>query len=371
MEEAEQIRAEEPRLSLEIWESKTYDRFLREHHLVRFDGALVFGNYFHVVHGNQTWPSLDSLGIPWINTSNRFDLPHVPKVAQDDLAIGRMAGKFLASLSPAAFAYVGFPEDFLFSEERRLGFIQGAGISPEVLLEAPRQRGLNHREPESELTERLNIWIASLPRRTAVFTANDEKGAHLLSLLKSFPRRVPEDITVIGADDEPAFTKRTNLSLSSIHPAGAAVGRRALRCLLTWIQAGERPPSVTPVDGAILLERRSTDHAAVDDPAIYRLLRQLRDHPEEAITAEAMARVARLSERSLLRRFRIATGTTPNQYLKTLRINRARRLLAESTLPVTRVAESAGFHDHKWFHRAFVASTGMSPRAYRQRILCG
>ncbi|MCC5841197.1 MAG: substrate-binding domain-containing protein [Opitutales bacterium] len=231
LEEAERLRGENPQLSLEVWESKTYDRFLREHRLVKFDGALAFGNYWHVVFGGKGWPPLSTLGIPWINTSNRFYHPDVPKVVQDDIAIGRLAGRFLARKQPQAFAFLGFPDEFFFSEERRLGFIQRAGIAPEQLLDAPRVRGESLHHPGSAQDALMQDWIASLPRNTAIFAANDEKGANLLSRLSAFPRRVPADLTLIGADDDPAFTKRTNLALSSIHIGGAAVGRRALRTL--------------------------------------------------------------------------------------------------------------------------------------------
>ncbi|MCC5841198.1 MAG: helix-turn-helix transcriptional regulator [Opitutales bacterium] len=123
------------------------------------------------------------------------------------------------------------------------------------------------------------------------------------------------------------------------------------------------------MNSAVIVERRSTDQAAVEDPAIDRLLRQLRLQPQAEYSMEEWSRLARLSERSLQRRFRLATGSTPQQYIKILRIDQARRLLAESSLPITQVAELAGFGDSKWFHRAFQAATGLSPRAYRQRIL--
>lgn len=365
--EADRLRAEFPAARIEVWSFSSYSRLLRDAGGVRFDGAVIYGNYFEVVHGSAKdgWPPMDSLGIPWINTSNRFAFPGAPKVTQDDAAIGREAGRFLREKAPSCFGFVGFPEDFVYSRERRDGFLEGAGIAAGDLLEEPGFYLYGAREYPGETMERLERWLASLPDRSAVFCANDEKAAGSLALLESAGRRVPQDIVLLGVDDDPLFTRRHGVSLSSIDPGAAVLGARAARLLFRWLRERVRPPDVTRLRAHRIVERLSTDQTAVDDTRILRLLRHMRSYPERNLSLEEMARTAGLHPRTLARRFRRATGTSPTQYLLTLRVDRARRLLVESDLPVAGIAELCGFNDLKWFYRAFARQTGSSPSRYR------
>jgi AraC family transcriptional regulator, transcriptional activator FtrA len=101
--------------------------------------------------------------------------------------------------------------------------------------------------------------------------------------------------------------------------------------------------------------------------AIRALLEWLQEHLDEPLTVDDLARLAAMSPRTLARRFRDATGTTPVRWLTHQRIARAQELLASTTLPVEAIARRTGMGTAANLRQHFRAATGMSPAAYRRR----
>jgi AraC family transcriptional regulator, transcriptional activator FtrA len=97
------------------------------------------------------------------------------------------------------------------------------------------------------------------------------------------------------------------------------------------------------------------------------VLRWLEDHLDEPVSVEELARMAAMSPRTLARRFRELTGTTPLRWLTHLRLQRAQELLTTTDLPVDVVADRAGFGTAANLRQHLRATTGSSPAAYRAR----
>lgn len=104
------------------------------------------------------------------------------------------------------------------------------------------------------------------------------------------------------------------------------------------------------------------------DSIILALQDWLDDHFRESLSLPALAARAGLSERSLLRRFRQATGDTPNTYLQLLRVESARRQLESSGRSIDAITREIGYEDISSFSRLFRKHTGLSPGAYRARF---
>jgi len=101
-----------------------------------------------------------------------------------------------------------------------------------------------------------------------------------------------------------------------------------------------------------------------------RLLRRIDDfidaHLAEDLTTERLCAEFHLSRSSLFRLFADHLGDTPAATVRSRRIERARRLLRETTLDLARVAAECGFDDYDYFRRVFREETGLTPRAYRE-----
>lgn len=103
-----------------------------------------------------------------------------------------------------------------------------------------------------------------------------------------------------------------------------------------------------------------------DGERIKGMLRYIQDHLAEELTVEEIARAGMVSKSECLRCFKTMISGAPMQYVKELRLQRAARLLRESTYPVSRVAELCGFQDLSYFAKSFRLWKGCTPREYRE-----
>jgi len=124
--------------------------------------------------------------------------------------------------------------------------------------------------------------------------------------------------------------------------------------------------------------RRAQSHYQRFEPAmahgdanILAVQRWLEGQIGDAVSVGQMAARASCSPRSLLRRFKVATGFSPMQYVQRLRIERARGELERGRLPVSEIGYRLGYQDSSAFIRVFRQITGLSPAAYRKRFYCG
>ena len=117
-----------------------------------------------------------------------------------------------------------------------------------------------------------------------------------------------------------------------------------------------------------IVARRSTDMLAVDDPAVAVALRFIRENARMPIEVVDVAEQANLSRRSLETKFTKMIGRSPALEIRRVRIEQAKRPLAETTDPITNVVFAAGFNSRQVFSNVFHRETGMTPTAYRRQF---
>ncbi|MDI9244808.1 helix-turn-helix domain-containing protein [Marinobacter sp. CHS3-4] len=104
------------------------------------------------------------------------------------------------------------------------------------------------------------------------------------------------------------------------------------------------------------------------DQAVLQLQEWLDQHYPEPISLHSLAALSGLTERSLIRRFKAATGDTPTSYLQILRIEAARQELEKSRASIETITQRVGYDDVSSFSRLFRKHTGLAPGAYRSRF---
>jgi transcriptional regulator GlxA family with amidase domain len=110
------------------------------------------------------------------------------------------------------------------------------------------------------------------------------------------------------------------------------------------------------------------EDAGHSDPLVVRSQRHMAKSLQQGFNLGALARALAVSERTLNRRFKLATGKAPLQYLQSLRVDVAKRLLAGGGLNVDAVGARVGYRDLSTFRRLFKRETGLSPREYQHRF---
>ena len=303
------------------------------------------------------------LSVPVVNISNGPVSSLVPLITQDDVAVGRLAAAHLRACGCRAFGFWGMA-GAAFSDQRLKGFsamLAEAGLVPTVGLARGNAAGW---------TQRLQAWLAKLPRPTGVFAADDMYALAVIRAARALGLRVPEDVAVLGAGNEDFWVDFERVPLSSIKLPARAIGHEAAALLDRLITRGVRTEkeAARRLPVTEIARRRSTDVIFCEDEAVGRALHYIRDRAHENPYVEDIARVAGVSRASLKVRFRKAVGRSVMAEILRTRIGRAQSLLAETDLPMSQVAERCGFPNSQRFSVRFRKQTQLTPSAYRARL---
>jgi LacI family transcriptional regulator len=215
----------------------------------------------------------------------------------------------------------------------------------------------------------LAAWLQALPKPVGVFAVNDQLGFWLLDAARRAGISVPEEVAVVGAENDKMLCETAWPPLSSVQLRGQAAGYMAARVLDDWIQ-GRRVPEpnerhyLPPGDVVV---RQSSDIVAVEDARIARALQYIRQHATEDPAVERVAREAAMSRSALERRMKSLTGRSPGEEIDRIRIATVARLLTETDLTLDTIAERAGFRHPQYMAEAFKRREGLTPGEFRKR----
>jgi LacI family transcriptional regulator len=204
-----------------------------------------------------------------------------------------------------------------------------------------------------------------------VLVCSDQRGAQFLEACRRARVAVPDEIAVIGVDNDEPLCEVCDPPLSSILASHARVGYEAaalLDDLLCGAPAPDRPVLIAPQQ---VIARRSTDTLAIDDPSIAAALRLIREHAHASLHVDVIAHEINLSRSVLQRRFRARLKRSVHQEILAARIHRARDLLINTNLPLVAVAERAGFKHQEYMGAVFKARLGTTPARLRRASALG
>lgn len=284
-----------------------------------------------------------------VNISRAYSPEGVQSVICDDVAIARMAAEYLMGKKLGHYAYFGT------GVERQ-----------EAFADAIRAGGGDYVGHAHSRLPRYDRWIANLPPSTGVLTYNDFRAADVVRQLQRAGRRVPDDIAVLGIDDDTLAGLLSPMPLSSVAPNWYGVGLRAAAVLEELLAGRMLPGPPQTVRPLRVVERASSDFPAVNDPIALAAARMIRTQACSGVTVAQIIDALPLSRRPLERRFAAAFGHTMQNAIHRRRIAEACRLLKESDLPIKAIARKCGFNDPKRFTRMFNTLMKCPPSDYRR-----
>jgi LacI family transcriptional regulator len=197
----------------------------------------------------------------------------------------------------------------------------------------------------------------------------DERGRELVELCVSSGIRVPDEIGVIGVDDDELLCDLAPVPLSSVANTAEQCGFEAVKRIVQLLENRKGSllkPNIV-VEPNCCVGRRSTDFINAEDPALARAIRFIREHAREPVGVEDVAQACGLSRRVIEKRFRKNLGISIYAEIRRVRVDLFARLLLESTRTVAEISEQLGFEGIEHVSRYFKAQTGMTPREYRLR----
>jgi LacI family transcriptional regulator len=293
-------------------------------------------------------------------------LSKLSEVSSDATQVARLAAEHLLEKRLRNFAYVGV-EGRAWSRRRGEAFaaqIRAAGYEPSVYQQPKRPR---ERVWEREL-ETLIKWLKTLPTPLGLFACNDDRGRQVLEACRFCGLNVPEDVAVLGVDNDAVFCELADPPLSSVALNAETAGYRAAQLLDSMMSGRVRKPQKVLVEALHVVTRRSTDLIAVDDDDVAAALQFIRREQGRSLSVDDVARAVAVSRRYLERRFRAAIGRTVLEEIQLVRLERAKRLLLETTHPISAVAEMSGFGSVAYFIQFFQERVGTTPRRFRVQM---
>jgi LacI family transcriptional regulator len=304
-----------------------------------------------------------AIGLTDEQMSPRSPLSKFSEISSDPVEVSRLAADHLLERQLLQFAYVG-RNDRGWSGRREKAFRSYLGERHFDVhtYKAPKLRKDRVWEKEQAFLAR---WLSALPRPIGVFACDDDRGREVLEACKLADLRVPEDVAVVGVDNDQVFCELADPPLSSVALNAETAGYRAAALLDAMMHGRERKRRQIVVEALGVVTRRSTDIVAVDDDEITNALRFIRRQHGCNISVDRVAAEVGLSRRSLEKRFREVTGRTILEAVQLTRLERAKRLLRETTYPISKVAELAGFGSAGYFIQFFQKQVGKTPRKYR------
>lgn len=289
----------------------------------------------------------------------------VPCVDSDDVETGRLAARHLLDHGHRNFAFCGF-DNRPWSQRRCKAFSQTIERAGGTLTIYQQTEDATSRAKEEPL---LQEWIQSLPKPIGLFCANDDRAASIMEICRLLEFNIPEDISIIGADDDEYICELQNPPLSSVQVASEQAGYQAAQLLDQIIQGkasmqGQRIPALA----VGITARQSTDVLMVQNEPVRKALSFIREHANQPIQVSDVVEAAGLSHRRLNDQFHAALGCSIVKQLTRSRIDTICQLLSNTNLRVQEIANTVGYGDDRHFSRYFKRATGLTPQAYRRKI---
>lgn len=313
---------------------------------------------------------LAGTGVPVVNISG-VELPGVkfPCVKTDERRIAELAVGHLQDQGIKRFAYCG---------ESRRGYARGrVEVFSDVVAAAGhecrvfwsnRPAGRNRwRDGSRDLVG----WIKRHPDPVGILAWNAISARRVAEACLVAGLRVPDEAAIISVDTDDLLGEVVRPSLSGVRLSMERIGYEAA-ALLAAMMAGKPPPrEPLLIEPQAVVARQSTDILAIDDPLLRDAIRFIRDHDSEPIGVPDVLRAVPIARRVLERRFKEVIGRSPAQEIRRVHIERAKKLLSETHLPIPKVAEASGFRYVEHMILVFRKKVGDTPLAYRKRVQAG
>lgn len=292
-------------------------------------------------------------------------LSKLSEIRANGEAVALMAAKHLMERGLRHFAFVGGFHKTNWVERRQKSFIEQlatAGFPCAVYPLPPASEQDWGREQK-----RLGRWLRTQPKPLGVMAALDARGRQVIEACMESGLRVPDEVAVIGVDNDELLCELCDPPLSSIALNSEKAGYEAAELLDRMMRGEKVPPRCISIEPTHVVARQSTEIAATEDPKIADALRFIRHEANRPLSVPDVAEHIGLSRRSLELRFRRALGHTVLTEIRRAQLERVRAFLIETDWTMAKIAEQCGFANGNYLGKIFRRECGETPQRFRLR----
>ncbi|MFA6172770.1 MAG: substrate-binding domain-containing protein [Kiritimatiellales bacterium] len=323
-----------------------------------FDGAVVTPP-LNVVMNQSRFPFV------LIQGDTPFQNLNVPTVEISHAALIEMAVRYLRLKGFKRIGLVSYPHsagvgwinrrEEVFLEQCRHRKIEASVFSP-----SPETEG-NYTQLHLEMKD----WLKGFQFPAAILAINDLRALDVQTCCWQNGLLIPEDIALMGIDNNPAVCPFMNPPLTSIELNYRSIGWHAAAVLDSLLTGGTTKPSILKFRDFTLLERASTDILVPKNELVEKALQYISDHCNKPIQAADVFSALKTSHTTLARHFKNETGATVHDSILQIRLSRAKELLADPDMRLKEIAGDCGFSNPQYFSTVFKKQEGVTPAQYR------
>ncbi len=307
-------------------------------------------------------------GVPTVDLNDQVRGLGLPQIHSDHAAIARLAAEHLLERGFRHFAYFGFPV-FEWSVRRQEAFtahVLAAGCQIHEGLPARRVSWSHQQASWEDEIEGVAQWIKKLPKPLGIMAGNDIRGIQMLDACRRAGVAVPEEVAVVGVDNEELVCLLAYPPLSSVIPDAFRVGYEAAELLSLMMDGGRVTEMLRSIPPVSVATRQSSDVTAIANPLLASAMQFIRESACDGISVDDVLDRLNVSRSMLQRLFRNELGQTILGAITAARMQRVKQLLGETDLSLTDIADRAGFAYVEYLSTSFRRQTGQSPSEFRR-----
>lgn len=339
-------------------------------------GASVSGidGFIWAIPDEQVARILVATGKPVVDNGSDGIYAGTLGVGSDHVACGEIAAEHFLSRRFAHFAFCGW-HGLRFSDLRGQAF-KTAIMRRGFVCSVYECRGLTMRRyvRDNIKTEQFDLpsdavplmkWLKGIPKPAAVFCANDLRAWQLQAVCSMADVRVPEEIAILGADNDTVACSLARVQLSSVDTDGEGLGWIAAESLDSILEGRRSRKDLTPITlhPKGVEARASTAVFPVEPPWLSEALIYIRNNVEKRLIASDVAAQVGMSYVSVEKAFRKNINTTIQKEIMASRLEVAQHVLATTQCSLKETAKLSGFGSTQYLCLCFQKAYGCSPLA--------
>ena len=289
-----------------------------------------------------------------------------PFVGMDNASIGRSVAEHFFERGYRQFAAYSLRTERFFIE-RVQNFVRSVESYGCRCFELPETLSDSAADWEKSQDTLIN-WLSLLPKPVGIFAANDQLGVRLLDACQRAGVAVPEEVAVVGAENEETLCSFATPALTSVRFDGQTVGYKAAE-LLERLMSGKSVKlreTLIPPKGIIV--RASSDELVINDRLVANAVRLIREDANKGLNVDNLCKRLNVSRSTLDRRMKSALNRSPKEEISRIRFREVERLLIETDLTMETIAELTGFTHSHYLQAAFKQIYGETPGGFRSRL---
>ncbi len=348
-----------------------WDVYLEEDFLPRLEHIEQWGGDGIIADFDD--PSIQSalkdIRLPIIGVGGSYqeesDYPDVPYVATDNLAVVRCAYEHLKQKGLERFAFYGFPHDenHRWAAEREKAIVN---LCKEDGFDCAVYRGHPTRPETWQYSmNRLSDWLQGLANPIGIISVTDARARHLLQACDHIGKLVPDNISIVGIDDDDIARNLSRISLSSVTQGCFDMGFQAARLLHRRLENPSLKNKIVLVPPVGVAQRQSTDFKSLKDTYVIQAMHFIRQNACRGIKVDQVLDYVGISRSNLESRFKSERGHSIHNEIHNEKLERACKMLEDSEMTTNEIAKVSGYPSLQYMYAVFKKHFDKTPKEYR------